>query len=129
LIEGDLLAEGAFLKAYGRFAAIPEAIEVGFLIDTGAAMSTLMPSDVAALGAFEGIGGVLRTYTTEASLEFGHSDGGTSVFNLDLLLVVEPMADDLPSILGRDVLFRGQISAGRDGVTWDVEPGEHDLTA
>jgi hypothetical protein len=144
LIEGEILADGAFLRAYVRFGAIPEAIEVGLLIDTGAARTTLMPSDIAPLGAFamarlsshlrpsvvlEGIGGAVRTYTTEASIELRHSDGSTSALNLDLLLVVDRSALDVPSVLGRDILFRGQVSAGRDGVTFDVEPGEHDLTA
>jgi hypothetical protein len=145
LISGTLVPNsGALFRASVHFPEIGESLAVTFLADTGAGISCLMPealgplplSAQARLAAqlrpgipLYGIGGITSTYETPAIVIFDHTDGSSSEFVLKLSLIADRRYRDVPSMLGRDVLFRGQLSAGRDGVTWDVELGEHDLTA
>jgi hypothetical protein len=118
-------------------------IEVPFLVDTGAEISCLMPGNLDELDAvpIEVLKGmlapaptILRTPTgriphgaTRASLGMTHEDGDFSSFGLHLRVVTDDRFLGFPSLLGRDVLFRGQVSVGRDGVFFDVAGGEHDL--
>ena len=140
MIRGLTLPEiGAILLADVRLVGSDEVNRILFVVDTGAAYSLLMPHDLPAfrglsldsLGAgpeIEGLGGSIRTRSAPAVLSFRHDNNARSTFFLTLALDSEEGREHLPSILGRDVLFRGQVHAGRDGVTFDVEPGEHDLS-
>ena len=118
-------------------------IKVSFLIDTGAEVTCLMPHDLAELAPaqLEVLKGMLQPAPTtlrtlagpiqhgvsRAVLGFDHDNGDFSSFGLHLRVVTAERYLNNPSLLGRDVLFQGQVSAGRDGVFFDVAAGDHDL--
>jgi hypothetical protein len=76
-----------------------------------------------------GIASSVPVLLRPASISFRYDNDERSTFELAVAVVNDERARGIPSILGRDVLFRGQLSVGRLGLTWDIEPGEHDLTA
>ena len=112
-----------------------------FLVDTGSSQTILAPRDAKALGIdlealystvqagarTFGIGGSVPVAFVPSSVSLDHVDGSRTTFILNLAVALESLVSDLPSILGRDVLFRGQLSVGRHGLTFDIEPGEHEV--
>jgi hypothetical protein len=45
----------------------------------------------------------------DAAIGFVHEDGRTSIFLLPLALMLDSSFAGLPSILGRDILFHGEL--------------------
>ena len=143
MIEGRLSDEGAVATGVVYLPSIGRFLEVDFVIDIGAAVTCLMPNDIEKLTpsdterlsasliigrtSLRGVSGVFPHGVAPASLKSEHSDGSSSIFALFIRVATNPSVTGGPSLLGRDVLFRGQLSAGRDGVSLDIAPGDHDL--
>ena len=114
---------GAYITGFVYFKLpVDQILQVKFLVDTGAAHSFLSLVDLAELatkvqtqlqmapsGGIRGIGGIASSVNTPVSIAFRHEDGDATLLGLDLALLVEPDSADLPSVLGRDVLFRGSL--------------------
>lgn len=94
---------------------------VSFLLDTGADASILMPADARRLGVpfgqlqgdreCGGLGGTVHCFVERALLVF--SDPGIALYAYDLHIDVmhdDPQMEDVPSILGRDVIDRWRIT-------------------
>jgi hypothetical protein len=102
---------------------IADFLEVRFLIDTGSSHTCLAQDDLIRLGSgavarlrteagvapIRGIGSRINPRTTEAFIGFSHNDGGISIFTIKLPLLAGPTFTGLPSILGRDILFHGEL--------------------
>ena len=102
--------------------AMRQAVEVDFLVDTGADRTTLMPRDINALGldlrsdAFDrsqttGVGGSVQTRQAPAVLYFVDDEAPDGLrrvnLTIDLLMTEDAHAAmRLPSLLGRDFLNR-----------------------
>ena len=56
-----------------------------------------------------GVGGAVTGFATHIGLEFTHDDAEVSSFDLNVLLLLDPGSLGLPSLLGRDMLFRGPL--------------------
>ncbi|MCC5997572.1 MAG: aspartyl protease family protein [Thermofilum sp.] len=106
-----------------------------FLIDTGASTTVLLDKDVNFLGIdvrrlkraerdIGGIGGLISTYVVEdASLFFRAEDGGVVEEKLQLLVgrhdlsglsyIERALIMRLPSLLGRDVIYRFKLVCDR----------------
>jgi hypothetical protein len=106
-----------------------------FLIDTGASTTVLLDKDVNFLGIdvrrlkraerdIGGIGGLISTYVVEdASLFFRAEDGGVVEEKLQLLVgrhdlsglsyMERALIMRLPSLLGRDVIYRFKLVCDR----------------
>jgi len=106
-----------------------------FLIDTGASTTVLLDKDVNFLGIdvrrlkraerdIGGIGGLISTYVVEdASLFFRTEDGGVVEEKLQLLVgrhdlsglsyIERALIMRLPSLLGRDVIYRFKLVCDR----------------
>lgn len=114
-------AHGAFVTGSVYFPP-PTArrIDVSFLVDSGAAKTCLSITDFIKLGAdasklpmrpspiaIRGVGGGVRPFLTVAGLLFVHDDGQFSTFGMELPLILDPSFVGMPSLLGRDILYRG----------------------
>ena len=139
-IAGEFHAEfGSAPAVRGRvsFAGAP-ARRVWFLIDTGAARTTLNPSDAEdafpgyadldwardhRLTSARGVGGICRMITRTGTIRFFDDHVGPIHWDGPLELI-EPTADSraLPSLLGRDVLdnFRLTVSRRESLITLDI---------
>ena len=96
--------------------------EIGFLLDTGADRTTLFPSDSDSLGIdfsklpgeieqyTAGVGGRSRSKTLPAYLAFTDPDRNVYAYSI-YLSILEPheSIDEIPSLLGRDVLNHWDI--------------------
>lgn len=122
------MLRGIFLEPYGRpyiegRLIIPRLnirTRLFLCIDTGADRSILMPFDSLDLGldyqtlnagsVISGIGGAGRNFAENALLAF--SDGASDfLYELDLLIAApNPAINNIPSILGRDILNRWRIT-------------------
>ena len=93
--------------------------QVEFLVDTGADSTSLLPYDVGRMGIdlraveggyrnADGVGGKTRYKTTKAVLRFQDTAAlsGSCEFEIDVDLIAEEADDQLPSLLGRDILNR-----------------------
>jgi hypothetical protein len=137
---------GPYLMGVLRLAEpVARSLEVSFLIDTGAALTSLLPTDVLRLTptevqllpevlraediAVRGIGGSVSRWTTPASLLFIHDSGDQTVIRLDVTVMLDTSLAGLPSLLGRDVLGLGRLHADgpRQLVEFDISLGEFDL--
>lgn len=91
--------------------------DVEFLVDTGADATSLMPDDMAmirvdisrARGRYhkvDGVGGEAQYKTTKAVLRFQDDDvfGHFQEFEIDIHLTEGKAGQQLPSLLGRDIL-------------------------
>ena len=131
---------GAFITASVYFPApVDEFLLISFLVDTGATQSCVGITDLLRLTPegqknmptqrsqieMRGIGGSIIPSTTLAGIGFTHDDGQTTMFALSLSLIDETEAAGLPALLGRDILFRGDLifdpAAGR--VVFDLPVG------
>jgi hypothetical protein len=135
--EGARLAGTLFLPPIGAF------LKLNFVIDTGSsvtcltpsALSGMTPAQLVTLGGslqiggsrLRSVGGQVPHGTLTAVVNFDHEDGTNSVFPVDISITTDRILSNGPSLLGRDVLFRGQVSVGVQGVFFDVAAGEHEL--
>lgn len=94
--------------------------DVSFLMDTGADSSVLMPSDAKNLGIpydrlegnheCGGIGGTVRSFVERAILVFTSPNRMLYGYDLELdIMPGDPGMEDVPSLLGRDILDRWRI--------------------
>ena len=101
--------------------------EVGFLVDTGADATSLMPGDLGLMrvdlarvrGTYRtvgGVGGDARYKRTRAVLRFRDHDafGHFQEFEIDIHLMADSEGLQLPSLLGRDILTECECTL--DGV-------------
>ena len=101
--------------------ALRLSAEVEFLVDTGADGTSLLPYDLGRVGvdlravkgayrSADGVGGKVRYKTTKAILRFQDATtlGGFREFEIDLDLIADGTDEQLPSLLGRDVLNQCQ---------------------
>lgn len=107
-VEGHLLLPG-----------LRQRSEISFLVDTGAARTTLSPLDSVKMGIefsklpgevhedISGVGGRARSKTLRALVAF--NDPGRTVYVYDISLsILQPheSIERIPSLLGRDILNR-----------------------
>jgi hypothetical protein len=94
-----------------------------FIVDTGSDRTVLMPDDAWRLGLTEdlktgivhslGIGGAVRAFEEPTVLQFNDPDLGTYLYELRAQVMPDTLElEDVPSLLGRDVLNRWRM-------TWD----------
>lgn len=94
--------------------------EIAFLVDTGADLSLLAPSDAFTIGVDYtllvsyaqsfGSAGVAFSFTEPAVISFVDSERALHTYDVDLA-IAEPNVDiiHMPSILGRDILDRWRM--------------------
>ena len=118
-MEGRLLLPRLRLRA-----------DVSFVVDTGADRSVLMPLDAQRIGVdfsrlsgeveSVGIGGLVRNYTEQAVLVFNEPSRRLVGYFINLEITSPgPDIEDVPSLLGRDVLDRWRMN---------YDPGNSRLT-
>lgn len=129
-IEGyykDDAPPAPYLKAQVYLSDLRAGAEVEFLVDTGAHATSLMSDDMALMrvdlrrvrGLFqevEGVGGQARYKTAKAVLRFQDHDafGHFQEFEIDVHLMAGREGQQLPSLLGRDIL--NECESTLDGV-------------
>jgi hypothetical protein len=98
-------------------------IEVPFLVDTGASITTFHLTDLIKLGsklsalpmhpaAYElkiAGGGTTRPNLTPCGIAFPHPEGGYSMFALPACVYTEPNSLGTAALLGMDVLSEGEL--------------------
>lgn len=115
--------------------------DISFLVDTGADKSVLMPIDALRLGvdytslsgsaASVGIGGYARMFEEEAAAVFLE---GTRTLHMYFIQVgvpsYTPEIEDVPSLLGRDVLdhWRMHYNPASGTLTFKVNAADRTLT-
>ena len=113
--------------------------DVLFLMDTGADTSVLMPSDAKNLGVpynllegdreCGGIGGTVHSFVERAILVFSHPN--RTLYGYDLEIDIMPHdaeMEEVPSLLGRDVLDRWWIVYDPQGAGLRAKPRSADIT-
>lgn len=113
--------------------------DVSFLMDTGADTSVLMPGDARNLGVpyhllegdreCGGIGGTVHSFVERAILVFAHP--ARTLYGYDLEIDIMPYAPDMeevPSLLGRDVLDCWRIVYDPSGAGLRAKPRSADIT-
>ena len=115
MILGYFDSEGTpYIQAYVTVGRLGVDGYVEFLVDTGADSGALHPADGKFLGcrfdllgvshSVGGVGGSQAYYPEEASITFEGDDGSYEfVVTLDIAKP-DPAIDDLPSLLGRDII-------------------------
>ena len=101
--------------------------DVEFLVDSGADATSLLPYDMTLIGVdiskvrgryqkVDGVGGEARYKTTKAVLRFQDEDafGHFQEFEIDIHLTRGDAGQQLPSLLGRDIL--NECECTLDGV-------------
>jgi hypothetical protein len=107
--------------------------DISFLVDTGADRSLLMPLDSERLGIdtseldgdleSTGIGGAIHNFVERAVLVLSEPKVAIHLYYLDLCISPpDPGIQDIPSLLGRDVLDRLRMTydAQRPSLTFRV---------
>ena len=106
---------------------------VQFLVDTGAYSGALHPADGKFLGCrfdlltdpheVDGVGGSQEYYEEEATITFEAEDGSSYGFVVDLdVAKPSPDIDDLPSLLGRDLINDMRVTYHRAIELLQFEP-------
>ena len=113
-------------------------MDIDFLVDSGSGSTTLSPYDGAEMGvhydslnmhsaAIVGIGGLSEAYIERANLLFTASDKTVYIYRIGLL-ILKPKThlEEIPSLLGRDILHRMQIhySYPTNTLTFQVETAD-----
>ena len=106
-----------YVKAQVYLPGLRAGAEIEFLVDTGADATSLMPDDMALMRvdlrrirgqsqSVEGVGGEARYKTAKAVLRFQDRDafGHFQEFEVDIHLMAGRGGQQLPSLLGRDIL-------------------------
>ncbi len=141
MIAGVCTRYGAIISGWLYFPApIDHLIEVPFLVDTGAQWTTLQSWDILKVPPakwqgrlapsplpLRGLGGTVRPAVASAILAFAHVGGGFTFFALDAVaLLLAPLSEAGPSIMGMDVLSHGAllVDVGRGRVEFDVAVGQ-----
>ena len=112
---------------------------VSFLMDTGADGSMLMPGDARKLGVpFDllegdhecgGIGGTIHSFPERAILVF--TDPQVMLFGYEIEIAIMPDGsgmEEVPSLLGRDVIDRWRVTYDPHGVGLRARPRSADIT-
>ncbi len=113
--------------------------DISFLVDTGADCSMVMPSDAKRLGVpYEllqgdrecgGIGGTAHSFVERAILVF--TDPQVMLYAYDLEIDIMPddgEMEEVPSLLGRDVIDRWRVTYDPQGVGLRAKPHSADMT-
>lgn len=105
----------------GAFVALPELDlhdSVSFLFDTGAEVSSIMPTDGRRLfinyealtgvrASVIGVGGSIESVVTPALIYFTEQNGRVRLYRVDVSIMPdEPELHGLPSLLGQNVISR-----------------------
>ena len=112
---------------------------ISFLMDTGADSSVVMPGDAKRLGVLydtlegdrecSGIGGTVHSFVEQAILVF--TDPNVMLYGYDLQIDIMPDGpemDEVPSLLGRDVLDRWRITYDPLGTGLRAKARTSDIT-
>ncbi len=105
-----------FIEAKVHLRRLKVQASVSFLIDTGADSTSILPADLTLMGidsthlgrASEcvGIGGVMPCYAEDALLVFA-DESFLYTYELPINLILPaPGLEDMPSLLGRDIIHR-----------------------
>ena len=111
------------VKAWVELSNLGVSNSVEFLIDTGADVTCLHPTDLDKMGisfsqpapgggvGFTGVGGALEYHREDATLYFETQEGSTLTFYCQIYISRAPAVEVLPSLLGRDFLNRCRLLA------------------
>ncbi len=113
--------------------------DVSFLMDTGADTSVLMPSDAGKVGIpydllegdreCAGVGGTVHSFVERAILVFSHPDRTLYGYDLEIdIMPYDAAMEEVPSLLGRDVLDRWRILYDPQGSGLRAKPRSADIT-
>ena len=113
--------------------------DVSFLMDTGADTSVLMPSDAKNLGVqynllegdreCGGIGGTVHSFIERAILVFFHPNRTLYGYDLEIdIMPYDAEMEEVPSLLGWDVLDRWRIVYDPQGAGLRAKPRSADIT-
>lgn len=124
---------GAWVSGYLYVRSVREAIEIRFLIDTGAALTCVAAGELLRAGiddlplrpgdsAMSGLGGAVRWSLLDAGVALEHDDGGLTQFILPVAVISTP---GIPCLLGRDILALGSLNyeGAAGSVTLNFEQG------
>jgi hypothetical protein len=117
--------------------SLDRTLDISFLVDTGASLTSISPSDLLSLGLdvladlpaepgpvpLTSVGGPVTWWLTNAVLAFTHDDGAITQISVPIALVPALRS---PSLLGRDILNKGTLlyDGRAASLTFDIEPGE-----
>ena len=127
-----------FLKATLYLPRLRLQLDIDFLVDTGADITTLSPNDGHEMGLDYdaltqisvpsiGVGGISERYVEQAVVMFDDVDRMVCMYSIDLdILEPQPHIERLPSLLGRDILHRMQIhySYPTNSLTFQIETAD-----
>jgi hypothetical protein len=138
------LDQGAFLTGTVYFPPpVDDILEVSFLVDTGAARTCISLNDLLRLDGntqgridirpgvpLRGVGGTVANFLARAGVGFVHDDQNMSRFSMDVSLMIDASTAGLPSLLGRDILFKGDLAFEPDQgtVLFDAPVGDFELS-
>lgn len=112
--------------------------DVSFLMDTGADSSIVMPSDAKRIGVpydmlqgdrvCGGIGGRVHSFVERAVLVFTNPQVRLYAYELEIDIMPDaPEIEEVPSLLGRDVIDRWRIVYDPQGSGLRAKPHSADL--
>lgn len=115
------VTQGAHVTGLVYFPTVDRTLDVPFLVDTGASLTSISMGDLVRLGdetarglplsagtgPMTGVGGVVPWWTMDIGLGFVHDDGGLTFFGLPVAVLSTP---GIPSLLGRDILSIGKLT-------------------
>jgi hypothetical protein len=116
------LDEGAFIEVTIYFPSpVEQWVEISLLVDSGASRTCVSSSQLRSLGVgvsypsrrlphqVVGIGGAASGFTSAAVIAMRHEDYEATIFGLDVIVLADTGSAVLPSVLGRDILFHGDL--------------------
>jgi hypothetical protein len=127
---------GAEILAVLFIPGIANALEISFLVDSGANVTAIARRDLARLppevwpalsfrertDRLTGIGGSVPWLQFDGGLTFSHENHSTTMVAQSLAILLD---NDVPSLLGRDILSHGVLTLDGPGrrVTFDIPEG------
>lgn len=138
MITGEYdAALGGRINGLVHFPSLNRTLNVSFVVDTGASLTSISPRDLLSLGLdvladlpaqpgpvpLTSAGGPVSWWLTDALLGFTHDDGSFTRIAMSVALVP---ALGSPSLLGRDILDRGTLlyDGRASSVTFDIPQGD-----